>query len=1572
MCCGRKTRTMVVALAMSAVGMMVMIGSGLKAQPCPEVQPVVDPNEPYPVFSHRAYYNEPVGMDFLAELDPSYPEWGLKWLFNTFFIQAYAPFRPVERLTIPAGGGLRVRCEGILGGDSAGGVRLLHGFSLEPQSFTASLTFRDNPDPADGQNGQRYVELTIRNSSDLRHRALGLAFRTGYSETAAEYQSKLSVWDLSDDRVPASYEWDGNHPDTPCLLPALNMADVLGEEIELILMYQHGAPAKVAVGLNVGSVIVIPTDPVDPNYCEIELPEPIQTMFRFFLAVKDGGGDLSDPLQPRRVDTTLLDFNTDLTYSGEGYIVNFSGMQEVLTAGPREYNQLYDHYVEGAPGTPATARHGWHWGMPPLLSEHGIDFGRTMTTPVLGSWKYLEISGHKPVNGLLVKSERWVDGVVGGPFVTSYHTILSQRERPGLMTQIFPEGGGVMPTDYKSFTPIRFLPELFSSTYNDTTGLWELDWTGSIPAGCPSGDPNMVVDVQDSGFLTEAADPSDYLTSTMAVTYCNLGGQTAVAVDDLVTITVDSPVMEFVESEDGCVAICKPEPCRNCDQPGDCDNLCEGPGLHPGSTQVICPVTPVASQACGRVQMKWRLRAPDLYDPTDPSDPLTNCLPNSCGSTGTTQSIRVQAKLDVQNEAPADTEDNSFEYTLSGRFPQPFSVCPGHDVCADEYNCGSCGDSCLAQPFVRDAICQKGNCRITACAQDATGQRYDCDLDSTNGCETVASAAQQFVKVVPGFPDPPWLNRIGPGAWSLYDDFDYDPDPVRDEQELHRRWSFLGYPPPPDGPRIFKDTGSVSIMIDAEGEDSHSGMMMYSQRRLPPPTSLNVNLLLLPYCFVGRCELGLGVRNELHEHSWGYFFSIDTQYLVGNVWRDFGYPNVPPRLVEQIDLSLVLEDPSLGDNLHLYMEYHEPTQELAFGVFNLDIGVGAGCTLWNTLLDQDFYLFIGASVGAKTVYDNDLDITLYELGTAVTFNGYLYDVSPAPLRYGLTPSTLPTDFDDIPHLLDPQLELKKGAVWQVMPTTYPPPPTPPTDIQLPLVAVMTDNWLQIHGARPVNALLVTLKGPDEEEIHSTFYSQAGVPSEILHYAGIMFPEVVRIDRFLPGIFQPDSSNIDFVWSPPVYTDACTGSVGVGDPSVDVQMSGARPGRSETVIITTCNAQGLADNPELRIELPGILRRITVPWHCSCSTGLAGPPCASDDYWDEAVVTCDLPDLGSGVCVQTVLELDVEAPGILFPDGHNISCDPSQPTEVWVEAVLSWSGPQGNPLDLPPFVLTRYADCAWDPNVKLAVPESPGTIAPGGLLHYFIFYENDPQATAPAIDIRITDELDPGLDETTLSMISRGGWYDPGTRTIIWELNGINLPPGEGGHVEFFVRALPGLAPGTVIEDQASITFDFNPPVLTPTTLHVIAEAADTTPPRMHPCVDLPLLWPPNHKLVPVVIDSWVSDDSGGPVSLAVFVESSEPEQGSGFGNKAPDWTGTVIDQQTGTVELELRSERYDAHQGRTYTIRLEATDQAGNVSTAMVKVLVPGNTSLYNQEWSRLQNNSRYAHCQFSALDPGE
>jgi len=54
---------------------------------------------------------------------------------------------------------------------------------------------------------------------------------------------------------------------------------------------------------------------------------------------------------------------------------------------------------------------------------------------------------------------------------------------------------------------------------------------------------------------------------------------------------------------------------------------------------------------------------------------------------------------------------------------------------------------------------------------------------------------------------------------------------------------------------------------------------------------------------------------------------------------------------------------------------------------------------------------------------------------------------------------------------------------------------------------------------------------------------------------------------------------------------------------------------------------------------------------------------------------------------------------------------------------------------------------------------------------------------------VTDVLDTDLDETTIEFITPGGTFDEGSRTLRWDLVGINLPPGESGSVLFSVKSL---------------------------------------------------------------------------------------------------------------------------------------------------------------------------------------
>jgi len=112
---------------------------------------------------------------------------------------------------------------------------------------------------------------------------------------------------------------------------------------------------------------------------------------------------------------------------------------------------------------------------------------------------------------------------------------------------------------------------------------------------------------------------------------------------------------------------------------------------------------------------------------------------------------------------------------------------------------------------------------------------------------------------------------------------------------------------------------------------------------------------------------------------------------------------------------------------------------------------------------------------------------------------------------------------------------------------------------------------------------------------------------------------------------------------------------------------------------------------------------------------------------------------------------------------------------------------------------------------------------------------------------------------------------------------------------------------------------------------------DVTPPTIGSMSASPnVLWPPNHKFVPVTITTAVSDACDPAPRCAISsVSSSEPVNALGDGNTSPDW---IV---TGASTLLLRAERSGTGTGRVYTVGTTCTDAAGNGTTGSTTVLVP-------------------------------
>ena len=97
-----------------------------------------------------------------------------------------------------------------------------------------------------------------------------------------------------------------------------------------------------------------------------------------------------------------------------------------------------------------------------------------------------------------------------------------------------------------------------------------------------------------------------------------------------------------------------------------------------------------------------------------------------------------------------------------------------------------------------------------------------------------------------------------------------------------------------------------------------------------------------------------------------------------------------------------------------------------------------------------------------------------------------------------------------------------------------------------------------------------------------------------------------------------------------------------------------------------------------------------------------------------------------------------------------------------------------------------------------------------------------------------------------------------------------------------------------------------------------------------------LLWPPNHKLVPVGIIG-VADPDNDLVTISVTgVTQDEPVNGLGDGDTSPD---AVVQGAT----VLLRAERAGTGNGRVYTVAFTADDGFGGSCTGHVTVCVPHN-----------------------------
>jgi 6-phosphogluconolactonase (cycloisomerase 2 family) len=240
------------------------------------------------------------------------------------------------------------------------------------------------------------------------------------------------------------------------------------------------------------------------------------------------------------------------------------------------------------------------------------------------------------------------------------------------------------------------------------------------------------------------------------------------------------------------------------------------------------------------------------------------------------------------------------------------------------------------------------------------------------------------------------------------------------------------------------------------------------------------------------------------------------------------------------------------------------------------------------------------------------------------------------------------------------------------------------------------------------------------------------------------------------------------------------------------------------------------------------------------------------------------------------------------------------------------------------------------------------------LSYAVYFSNETTATAPAQQVTLTDQLDAVRND--LDSLSFGPlWFEnqlvspepfqtrfsttvdlrPVKNLLVaisanlnrsnglatWSFQSLDastnqpptdptvgfLPPGGEGGAFFTVRPKQELQTNSQIQNQATVVFDVNPPINTPTWTNTI----DNTPPASHVIV-LPAF--ENSLAFPI---QWTGSDVGAGVQ--------------DFTIYASDDGGPFVPFQTNTIAT---SATFTGQAGHTYAFYSIARDLVGNVETA--------------------------------------
>jgi hypothetical protein len=336
----------------------------------------------------------------------------------------------------------------------------------------------------------------------------------------------------------------------------------------------------------------------------------------------------------------------------------------------------------------------------------------------------------------------------------------------------------------------------------------------------------------------------------------------------------------------------------------------------------------------------------------------------------------------------------------------------------------------------------------------------------------------------------------------------------------------------------------------------------------------------------------------------------------------------------------------------------------------------------------------------------------------------------------------------------------------------------------------------------------------------------------------------------------------------------------------------------------------------------------------------------DRFEDHIVMQLTVDDLYGGTDMSTVT---IHIHNLNHPP---VADAPANFSVQWGHPVsLSGSGtdPDGEEQPLLTYEWTAPAGVTLSgsgANVSFTAPTIPLPMYTGEQVLTFTLSATDPNGAhdEDTIDVTVTNNgfspsADAGSNQTVdehSAVTLHGSGVDPNDDPIHFTWTKIDGPPvinptGYDTATPSFTAPFVGPA-GATLTYQLLVWDDFGGWGLNSVTVTV--NNINNPPDITNAHADVPVLWAPDHKLVPVHIIGVTDTENNATITID-SVSQDEPTNGLGDGDTAID---AIISANHDSVQL--RAERSGKGDGRVYWVHFTASDFEGS-SSGQVKVMVP-------------------------------